>query len=114
MGLTNWHGTTVRKGDVTIKEWREKIGVFLTFNERDILTNAGKVSNAIAEQLALEQYEIFHRNRLAQAAQQEAVADDAMFKRVEATVSRKLKKINLKIPTPRSHRGCGWCGRSVV
>ena len=126
MGLTNWHGTKVRKTDVTIaknylneeelselnrivtmyldyaedqakrrkqifmKDWREKLDAFLKFNERDILTNAGKVSKAIADQLALDQYQIYHQNRLTQEAEREAIEDDA-FKSIETKVSKKLK-----------------------
>ncbi|HEY4599783.1 MAG TPA: RhuM family protein [Cerasibacillus sp.] len=49
-----------------MKDWVAKLDAFLEFNEHDILENAGKVSKAVADQLALEQYENFHRQRLAQ------------------------------------------------
>jgi hypothetical protein len=45
------------------------------------LTNAGKVSKTVADQLALKQYKSFHQHRLAEEAQQEALADDAELKR---------------------------------
>jgi hypothetical protein len=45
------------------------------------LANAGKVSKAVADQLALEQYEIFHQQRLVDEARQESLADDAELKR---------------------------------
>lgn len=51
------------------------------FNERDILTNPGKVSKTVADHLALEQYEIFHHHRLAKEAEQERLADDVELKR---------------------------------
>jgi len=48
----------------------------LQFNEREILTNAGKVSKAVADQLAVEQYEKFNRQRVSVDAEQEALLDD--------------------------------------
>ena len=69
-----------RRRQVFMRDWREKLDAFLQFNERDILTNAGKVSKALAEQLALEQYEIFHQHRLTVEAEQESLTDDAELK----------------------------------
>lgn len=34
-----------------MKDWTEKLNVFLQFNDRDILENSGKVSRAVAEKL---------------------------------------------------------------
>ena len=69
-----------RHRQIFMRDWRKKLDAFLQFNERDILTNAGKVSKAVADQLALEQYEIFHQHRLAEEARQESLADDAELK----------------------------------
>jgi len=38
-------------------DWIEKLDAFLKFNEREILTNAGKISNAVAEALALQEFQ---------------------------------------------------------
>jgi len=70
-----------RHRQIFMRDWRRKLNAFLRFNERDILTNAGKVSKAVADQLALDQYEIFIRHRLATEAEQESLADDAELKR---------------------------------
>lgn len=70
-----------RHRQIFMRDWRKKLDAFLQFNERDILTNAGKVSKAVANQLAIEQYEIFRQHRLAEEAQQESLADDAELKR---------------------------------
>lgn len=40
-----------------MSDWIEKLDGFLKFNEKDILNNAGKVSQAVAEKLAEEQFE---------------------------------------------------------
>jgi len=40
-----------------MKDWVAKLDAFLKFNERDILSKAGKISHEIAETLALGEYE---------------------------------------------------------
>jgi hypothetical protein len=47
----------------TMQEWEEKLDAFLSFNERDILTHAGKVSHEIAEKLAHQHYQQFDTKR---------------------------------------------------
>jgi len=44
-----------------MKDWVEKLNAFLKFNEREILTNAGKISHKVAESLALDEYEKFNK-----------------------------------------------------
>ncbi len=70
-----------RHRQIFMRDWRMKLDAFLRLNQRDILTNPGKVSKAVADQLALEQYEIFHQHRLAEDARREALADDAELRR---------------------------------
>lgn len=70
-----------RHRQIFMRDWRAKLDAFLQFNERDILKHPGKVSKAVADQLALEQYEIFHQHRLAEEARDETLADDAELKR---------------------------------
>ncbi|NCA93696.1 MAG: cell filamentation protein Fic [Sphingobacteriia bacterium] len=46
------------KGKVMMmKDWISKLDAFLKFTEYDILTNAGKISNEVAKELALSEYE---------------------------------------------------------
>jgi len=40
-----------------MKDWVEKLNAFLKFSEYEILTNCGKISNEVAEALALKEYE---------------------------------------------------------
>lgn len=70
-----------RHRQVFMRDWRKKLDAFLQFNERDILTHPGKISKAVADQLALEHYDIFHQHRLAEEARQEMLTDDAELKR---------------------------------
>lgn len=71
----------MRHKQVFMRNWREKLDAFLQFNERDILQNAGKVTKAVADRLALEQYDIFHQQRLTDEACQAALDDDAELKK---------------------------------
>ena len=48
-----------RQIPMRMADWVEKLDAFLKFNEYDVLTNAGKVSHAIAQKLAEEQYQTF-------------------------------------------------------
>ncbi len=48
-----------RRKEMTMQQWATRLDAFLEFNDRDVLTNTGKVSKAVAEKLALEQYEKF-------------------------------------------------------
>lgn len=42
---------------MTMEDWAKKINAFLQFNEKDLLTNAGKVSHAIAKEFAESEFE---------------------------------------------------------
>ena len=70
-----------RHRQIFMRDWREKLDAFLQFNEREILQHPGKVSKAVADQLALEQYDVFHQHRLAEEAREEMLTDDAELKR---------------------------------
>ena len=44
-----------------MRDWREKLDAFLRFNKREVLEHFGKVEKTVADQLALEQYELLKR-----------------------------------------------------
>ena len=46
-----------RKQTMFMRDWESKLGEFLKLNDRDIFGDLGKVSNAVAEALALGEYE---------------------------------------------------------
>ncbi len=46
-----------RQIPMTMEDWAKKLNAFLQFNEKDILTNAGKVSHAIAKEFAENEFE---------------------------------------------------------
>jgi hypothetical protein len=62
-----------RRRSLTMRDWEDKLDAFLQFNEREVLTHAGKLRADVAEKLALERYRSFDVARHAA----ERVAADA-------------------------------------
>ncbi|MCB9748285.1 MAG: virulence RhuM family protein [Candidatus Omnitrophica bacterium] len=81
-----------RHQQIFMRDWRQKLDAFLKFNERDILTDAGKVAKEVADNLALEQYDRFNAKRLKKEAKVELLADDAEFKKIEEKIKKSKKK----------------------
>jgi hypothetical protein len=50
-----------RRRVMTMKDWVEKLNAFLKFSEYEILTNAGKISHEVAEELALTEYKKYRK-----------------------------------------------------
>lgn len=46
-----------RRIPMTMEDWKNRLDVFLQFNERELLDNPGKVSHKVAESFALSEYE---------------------------------------------------------
>lgn len=78
-----------RHVQIFMRDWREKLNVFLRFNEREVLENAGKISKEVADMLALEQYETFNRHRLAVEAEAEMLSDEEELKAITRTIEEK-------------------------
>lgn len=64
-----------RRKTMTMRDWEDKLDAFLQFNEREVLTHAGKLRADVAEKLALERYETFDTARR-EAARLAADAED--------------------------------------
>ena len=54
-----------RRKDVFLKDWEEKLDAFLTFNDRNVLSDAGRVSKKTADAHAEAEYERFAADRRA-------------------------------------------------
>lgn len=67
--------------DLTIKYWKQSVNTILTFQEKDILSGKGAISNEQAEAKAREEYEGFDSRRKAFEALQ---ADQDDLKELEA------------------------------
>ncbi|MBF0106387.1 MAG: virulence RhuM family protein [Deltaproteobacteria bacterium] len=68
-------GQAMRRIPMHMKDWIAKLDAFLNINDRDILTNAGKISHEMAKQLAEDEYEKYNRKRLAKSCDQESDFD---------------------------------------
>lgn len=64
-----------RRRTLTMHDWEGKLDAFLQFNEREVLTHAGKLRSDVAEKLALERYGSFDAARR-EAARLAADAED--------------------------------------
>ena len=53
---------------VTMEQWSEKLDAFLSFNEHELLTHAGKVKAEVAQRIAEQRYEEFDTKRRAEDA----------------------------------------------
>ncbi len=51
----------IRQKPMYMKDWTEKLNAFLKFSEYEILTNAGKISQEVAKNLAMKEYEEFKK-----------------------------------------------------
>jgi len=61
-------GQAMRRIPMKMADWISKLDGFLTINDRDILTHAGRISHELALAHAERQYDTFSRQRLADAA----------------------------------------------
>ena len=64
-----------RRRTLSMRDWEDKLDAFLQFNEREVLTHAGRLRADVAEKLALERYESFDAHRR-EAARLAADAED--------------------------------------
>lgn len=60
-------GQALRRVPMHMRDWIAKLHAFLTLNDRDILTHAGKISHQMARELAEAEYEKLNRQRITQA-----------------------------------------------
>ncbi|KAA3657297.1 MAG: hydroxyacid dehydrogenase [Calditrichaeota bacterium] len=59
-----------RHKQVFMRDWRDKLDAFLQFNERNILTHAGKISHEFAKTKAEKEYVKFNRKRIKEKDQE--------------------------------------------
>jgi hypothetical protein len=60
-------GQAMRRLPMHMADWIAKLHAFLTINDRDILTHAGKISHQMAKELAEAECDKFNRQRVRQA-----------------------------------------------
>jgi hypothetical protein len=77
---------TRKRMPIHMADWRQKLDGFLQFNERNILSHAGKITAEMAKVKALAQYEQFNQYRLVIEAQKDQEDFDQVAKRLESKI----------------------------
>jgi hypothetical protein len=57
-------GQALRRVPMHMRDWITKLHAFLTVNDRNILTHAGKISHQMAKEFSETEYEKFNRKRI--------------------------------------------------
>ncbi len=78
-----------RRRQVFMRDWRERLDDFLRFNERNVLTDLGCISREEANRHAIEQYDLFHQQRLGRMDTQ---AEEEAVKQLEEMARTLTKK----------------------
>lgn len=81
-----------RRRPVTMAEWSDKLDAFLSFNERDVLTHAGRLRMDVAQKLAADRFEVFDANRRAAEALAAEEADIAELEEMEKVAKKGRRK----------------------
>lgn len=89
-------GQAMRRIPMKMADWISKLDSFMTINDRDILTHAGRISHELALVHADAQYQTFHQKRLDAAAEQPDDFDRAV-KSLPAVTSAKKSTSRKKL-----------------
>jgi hypothetical protein len=77
-----------RRAPVTMGMWAEKLDAFLKFNDREVLTHAGKLRMEVAQQLAADHFAVFDAARKQADAAQADTDDLAAIEALAKDLSR--------------------------
>ena len=75
--------------DLTLPYWRDNVDKLLTFNDKPVLTNAGRISHAQMEKQVTAQYEQFDARRKAEQAIEADAQDLEELNAVEKVVKKR-------------------------
>jgi hypothetical protein len=78
-----------RRQPVTMTEWADKLDAFLSFNERDVLTHAGKLRMDVVQKLAAERFELFDAKRRSAEAVAADESDIAVLEDLENRIRQR-------------------------
>ena len=81
-----------RRRQIFQRDWRAKLDAFLQLNDREVLQSAGRVRKAVADQLAREQYDIFHRQRLADEHRRAELDHDEELRTLEKQIEQEIRR----------------------
>ena len=81
-------GQALRRTPMYMKDWIDKLNGFLSLNDREILTNAGKITHELAIAFAEKEYELF---RLKSIKEKDQLPDD--FEKSIKEINKARKKL---------------------
>jgi hypothetical protein len=84
-------GQAMRRIPMHMRDWITKLNAFLTLNDRNILSHAGKISHEMAKELAETEYEKFNLKRI-QNSDHSAGEFEKAIKELPPPPKRKKKK----------------------
>ncbi len=84
-------GQAMRRIPMYMKDWIEKLNGFLTLNDREILSNAGSISHALAKDNAEKEYEKY------KDTQQKKITESDFEKVIKKIEGKKKNKNELNI-----------------
>ena len=90
--LTSAEERVKGRRDLTLDYWRNNVDNLLTFQEKDILQGKGSVSNAEAEEIVCNRYDVFNAKRKQLDAQDADAEDLKMLENLEKSILEKDKK----------------------
>ena len=79
-----------RQKPMHMREWADRLNAFLSFHDREVLDNPGKVAHAVAERLALEEYGKFNSIRLVEEAGRLDEEFDQVVRKIESDPRKKI------------------------
>lgn len=77
--------------DLTLSFWRNNVDALLTFQNKDVLKNAGSISNKEMEQIVNAVYEDFYQRRKSYAAFIEDKKENDELKALESEIKKRKK-----------------------
>lgn len=80
-----------RRKAMTMAAWETELDRFLTYNERPVLRDAGKVSHGKMEQITADRYSAFDSARKIAETQASEIEHEEELRRIEATVAKAKK-----------------------
>ncbi|MBN1974908.1 MAG: virulence RhuM family protein [Sedimentisphaerales bacterium] len=86
----------MRRIPMYMKDWLDKLNGFLTLNDRDILTDTGRISHEMARQFAETEYEKFDGKRIESKDKQDSDFDKTI-KMLEEQKKKQLPRKNKKL-----------------
>lgn len=86
-----------KRKTITMQQWADKLDAFLEFNERELLTHAGKIQMVVAQALATERYEAFDVKRKVTEALAADKEDIRELEDLEKSLTRRILATKVKL-----------------